>query len=612
MCYKHLNHLTICMMLLILCLPVTASADNNHPLMPMDLSSPRATLKSFIDMSDAAFQQMSDIYHGTPGRAAVNRQIEFGRKIKSALDLSDIPPAIVFDASRDGIIYLYDILARIELPAADDIPDATAYAELADDKLVTWTIPNTEITLIRIAEGVKKGQFLFSSSTILRAREFYQKTRSLAYQRDIPMKNYIEMRPYLSMNSWFISAQTIEAFPDWMKFSIYQQAVWKWIVLLILIVMTLVLILAVHKLSSRSENKYLRHLLTPGVLLLLPMIFNMISYQLTLSGDVAKIISLIDELVYYFVLAWIAWTGSMSVAALIIDSPKITEQSLDASLLRLSARVMGIIFVISIIFYVSSDLGVPLYGLFTGLGVGGLAIALGAKPTIENFIGSLNLFADKPVRIGDFCRYGDDSEPNLRRAGHIVSIGIRSTRIRGIDNTITTIPNGDFAMMHIVNYDMRTKILLLTVLGLRYETTDDQMRYVIAMLRDMLLAHPRVVDEEPRVRFIGFGDFSLNVEIRVNINTSNRNEFRAINEDIYLRVMKIVKEAGTGFAFPSSTVYHSRDKGLDKEQQQAAEAKVRGWCSAQELPFPNFSFEYRKKYRNTLDYPPEGSPDSNE
>lgn len=612
MCYKYLNHLIICFILLTLCLPAAVSAETDHPLEPMDLSSPRATLKSFMDAGDAAFQQMSDIYHSTPSRTSVNQLIGLGRRAKSALDLTDIPPAIVFDASRDGIIYLYDILSRIELPAAEDIPDASAYTAIADDKLVIWTIPHTEITLIRITEGVKKGQFLFSSATILRAREFYQKTRSSPYQRDIPMKDYIEKRPYLSMDGWFIAAKTIEAFPDWMKLSIFQQAVWKWLVLLILIIITLVLIISVHKFSARSKNKYLRHLLTPFFLLVLPMVFNIISFQLTLSGDVAKTISFIDELVYFFVLAWIAWTGSMSVAALIIDSPKISEQGLDASLIRLSARIAGGILVISIIFYVSSNLGVPLYGLFTGLGVGGIAIAMGAKPTIENFIGSLNLFADKPVRIGDFCRYGEDSAPNLRRSGHIVSIGIRSTRIRGIDSSITTIPNADFAMMHIVNYDMRRKILLLTVLGLRYETTDDQMRYVIAMLRDMLLGHPRVIDEEPRVRFTGFGDFSLNVEIRVNIDTSNRNEFRAINEDIYLRVMKIVKEAGTGFAFPSSTVYHSRDDGLDEEHQKAAEAKVRGWCSAQELPFPNFSFEYKNKNRNILDYPPEGSPDSND
>jgi len=76
--------------------------------------------------------------------------------------------------------------------------------------------------------------------------------------------------------------------------------------------------------------------------------------------------------------------------------------------------------------------------------------------------------------------------------------------------------------------------------------------------------------------------------------------------------MKIIKGAGTGFAFPSRTVYHTRDGGLDDERQQDAEAQVRAWCSAQELPFPNFTAAYRKKTRNTLDCHPKGSPEASE
>ena len=102
------------------------------------------------------------------------------------------------------------------------------------------------------------------------------------------------------------------------------------------------------------------------------------------------------------------------------------------------------------------------------------------------------------------------------------------------------------------------------------------------------------------------------MEIRVNIDTNNRDEFRAIREDILLRVMKVVKDAGTGFAFPSRTVYQAHDTGLNAERQQAAEEQVRAWCAAQELPFPTFTADYRKKTRNTLDYPPEGSPQASE
>ena len=229
------------------------------------------------------------------------------------------------------------------------------------------------------------------------------------------------------------------------------------------------------------------------------------------------------EAITYFALAWIAWTGSAAVAEAVITSPKIPEQSLNAHLLRLLARTFGIVAVIAIILHVSNQLGAPLYGLVAGLGVGGIALALAAQPTIENFIGSLNLFADQPVRVGDFCRYGEDPTPDWKRIGTIESIGLRSIRIRGIDDTVTTIPNAEFSKMHIVNYAMRRRMLLLTVLGLRYETTGDQLRFVLASLREMLLAHPRVVDDEPRVRFAGFGDFVLNVEIRAHIGTLGEN-----------------------------------------------------------------------------------------
>jgi len=114
------------------------------------------------------------------------------------------------------------------------------------------------------------------------------------------------------------------------------------------------------------------------------------------------------------------------------------------------------------------------------------------------------------------------------------------------------------------------------------------------------------------VRFVGFGEFSLDVEIRVKIKASDNSEFREIQEDIYLRIMKIVEQAGSGFAFPSRTIYHAQDSGLDAERGQAAEAQVRAWCSAQELPFPTFTTDYRQKNRNTLDYPPEGSPEGSQ
>jgi MscS family membrane protein len=612
------RRLHVCVLSLALWSPVAGAADAKYPLEPLNLSSPRATLNSFLTTGDAYLRLLNDEYWETPSRAVAARLHEMGVKAERTLDLSEAPPAARFEMGRDETIYLYEVLSRIELPPETDIPDAAAYADTgdnkkADGKPASWTIPHTEITIARVAKGPRAGEFLFSPSTVARAEEFYQKTRALPYRRDVPLKNYAEKRDYLSMASWMIPPRTIEGFPDWLKRGVYEQAVWKWFALAVLIPLTIALFMLVHRLARcgtrrQSVTAHLCRLVTPLTLLLLtPLVLDMANRELTLTGRVAEDLTLVVDAVGYFALAWIAWTGSMVLAEAVIASPKIPEQSLNAHLLRLAARIVGSVAVIAILFSVSSQLGAPLYGIVAGLGVGGIAIALAAQNTIEHFIGSLNLFADRPVRVGDFCRYGEDPTPDWQRIGTVESIGLRSTRIRGIDNAVTTIPNGDFSKMHLVNYSLRSRTLLSTVLGLRYETTDDQLRFVLAALRDMLLAHPRAVDDEPNVRFAGFSDFALKVDIRVKINTTDPNEFRAIREDIYLRVMKIVKDAGTGFAFPSRTVYHTRDEGLDAERQQAAEAQVRAWCSAQELPFPNFTADYRNKIRNTLDYPPEGS-----
>jgi MscS family membrane protein len=245
-------------------------------------------------------------------------------------------------------------------------------------------------------------------------------------------------------------------------------------------------------------------------------------------------------------------------------------------------------------------LGLPLYGIIAGLGVGGLAIALAAQPTIENLIGGLSLFADKPIRVGDFCKYGTD-------VGTVEAIGIRSTRIRGLDRTLTTIPNAVLSKMPVVNFALRDRMMLKTVIGLRYETTPEQLRYVLAKLREMLLAHPKVTPEPSRVRCVGFGESSVNLEIFAYVGTKDWNEFLGIQEDIYLRVMDVIASSGTGFAFPSRTLYFTRDAGLDPDKSAAAMEQVREWRAAQKLPFPDFDIEFRKMHRDTLDYPPAGS-----
>ena len=249
------------------------------------------------------------------------------------------------------------------------------------------------------------------------------------------------------------------------------------------------------------------------------------------------------------------------------------------------------------------ELGVPIVPLVASLGVGGIAVAVAARPTLENLIGGIILYTDRPERVGDFCSFGDNM-------GTVEQIGVRSTQIRALDRTVVTVPNATFADMEIINWARCDTMLIQATIGLRYETRFEQLRYVLAMLREMCLAHPKIENNTVRIRFVGWGSASLDIDIRIYALTRDWNEFFAIKEDVMLRVGEIVEQSGSSFAFPSQTLYLGRDNGLDEERSDQAIRQVQSWRNAGELPFPNMARSHREQLADTLDYPPHGSPDA--
>lgn len=256
-----------------------------------------------------------------------------------------------------------------------------------------------------------------------------------------------------------------------------------------------------------------------------------------------------------------------------------------------------------VVFGIIAILGILGFNVTTGLaalGIGGIALALGAQKTVENFVGSVTLIADQPVRVGDFCKVGDT-------VGTIEQIGMRSTKIRTNERTVVTIPNGTFASDKIENYAHRDRFLFHNILGLRYETTPDQIRYLLVEIRSALYAHPKMNPNPARVRFLGLGASSLDLEIWSYIDAANFDEYLEVKEDLLLRIMDIIAASGTEPAFPSQTLYMSRDKGISEEKTKEAEERVRQWKENQELQLPNFDPETIKELKDTIPYPPEGS-----
>jgi MscS family membrane protein len=578
-----------------------------NPLKPPDRSSPRATLRTFLDSTDALGAFVARNYLSSPSRAQFDHLLSLAEIPIHCLDLSDIPPAARGERGRAAALALYETLSRIPLPPLDEIPDADQAARLTGSDSTRWVIPNTEIALVRTQGGPRSAEFLFSAETAAKAGQYYERVRGLPYARPVPLEDLHEIAA--SGGGWLVPYAWTQAMPAWLRAQMAGQSRWKWAALVLLLGFYALFLRSTYRLSHRGSSRHpflqaLAQLALPAlVLAATPAVTYLALVQINLVGNVGSAIELTATAVSFLAGAWISWRLAPVVAEAIIASPRIAPESIDAHLIRITTRLLGIFGSMALLGLGANRLGMPVYGIIAGLGVGGLAIALAAQPTIENLIGGLSLFADKPIRAGDFCKYGDD-------VGTVEAIGIRSTRMRGIDRTLTTIPNAALSKMPVVNFALRDRMLIKSVIGVRYETSPEQLRYLLVKIREMLLGHPRVHPDPARARFIGFGASSLDIEVFAYVMTRDWAEFLGIREDVLLRVMDIVEQSGAAFAFPSQTLYLGRDRGPDDGKAQAAEASVREWRDEGSLPFPNFSPAQAGQIRGSIVYPPPGSAEA--
>ncbi|WP_230531483.1 inorganic phosphate transporter family protein [Microvirga roseola] len=282
----------------------------------------------------------------------------------------------------------------------------------------------------------------------------------------------------------------------------------------------------------------------------------------------------LGQIIGFFAMTWLLWRTADAAGAVVLGRMSRRGQLTAYSAVSFSKRAAKALLIVILGITLLGAFGVDVTTGLAALGIGGLAIALGAQKLFENLIGSLTLIADRPVRIGDFCRFGS-------ALGTVEEIGIRSTRIRTLDRTILTVPNGEFSSLQIENYSKRDRFWFHPVLNVRYETSPDQVRFLLQELRTMLLRHPQVDPDPARVRFIRLGAHSLDLEVFAYVHAKDYDEFLEIQEELLLRCMEVVEQSGTGFALPSHTLYLGRDNGLDEERAREAERAVRGMKAAE-------------------------------
>lgn len=514
-----------------------ASFEAPSPLAPLDLSSPRATLRSFRDSIDRIARNLAGGSLTSQGRIE-NRHLIM--QVLTALDLSDVAPSLAESKGREAATCLKEVFDRIPLPPDAAIPDAAA---VKADSITRYRIPGTEIVLVRLEAGQRPGDFVFSRESVSRAEGFFTRVRALPYKPDAGSPGLYDA--YVTVGGNLIPESFIRSLPHWAHSVVLGETVWQWCAAsLLALAFGLVALVACHlpRIFRPGWMRSIASFSLPAVLAAGSVVADwLLTFQVRLTGDSLIAAKLGLRLTLY--------AGAIAAVMAVMD--RVTEflvrarsrrgDGIDVQLLRLGARVCTFVMVAWIGIQAADSLGVPVAPLLAGLGASGLAVALAAQYSIENLIAGVVLFTDKPVRIGDECQYGD-----VR--GRVEQIGLRSTRIRGLDRSLVTIPNAEFAKVQLVNYTRRDRIPIKLPVQIRPDASPSLVRDLLTRFRDLLADHARLDPGSRRVRLTGQSAEALTIEISGLALTADEGEMQAIREELLLSIMDEIDRRRAGLA----------------------------------------------------------------
>jgi MscS family membrane protein len=570
------------------------AVQTDDPLRPADTTSPQATLKSFIDSMNALYRSYKADGLTPESRAA--RLVHVRRAVR-CLNLNKVPADAQKETANQAAVLLMEVFDRVRIPPYETIPGTT---ETKTDNITSWTLPNTAITIARVEDGPRKGEFLFTPETVSQARSFYSQVAHLPYKDGTVLENAYNL--YLQSPGPAIPIAWVQTLPSWLRTLVLGQPVWKWVALLIVSLLlacglALAFRLGVMNRSAGRPAPLRRRLLFPVTGLCITYLVKLALDQLRLEQGVGFVAVIVTTLLTAALLAWLVSIASNFLAEVVIRLPKIKPQEIDAQLIRIAFRLLTLVAFVAIVIATAENLGIPLTPVLAGLGITGIAAALAAQNSLENLIGGLNLFVDRPVRVGDFCRFG-------ATVGTIEAIGLRSTRVRTLDDTVVSIPNAVFSKMELENFSRRRRIWYHPRVQLEKTCSADQVRFVLVEVRRMLYSHPKVDPSPARIRFAEFGPSSLDLDVFAYVAATDYGEFLEIAEDLNLRIMEILAQGGMRLAMPAQRTLMESGSNPDQQRAQQTEKQVQEWKENHQLYLPSFPDELVNQLRESLEYPP--------
>ena len=576
-CFASLSGLVLLSAIILCSCPFGAAADPN-PLRPSDTSSPRESLRNFDTNLDSAFLKMRDLltsyfrsdrlYLDADERRKQAEIIPSAKEAIRSFDFSGVLPILQNTIPIERALQLKEILARIEVPAFDDIPDRDAMARVSAKK---WRLPDTEIEFVLIEDGPRAGDYVISATTVERLPEFYERVKHLPYKAG-PAKELNDLYREVSSDKHatiydaftsspigldrIVPTRWMLRLPHWAKTRVGGAAVWQWLGFASGLLAAGWFVFGVHRLANRLARSkedepglFWPALLTPlAIIFIAALVIPLLVALLRISGTPLLVTVFTRTAVLYLMAAWLSVVLSGTIGEMIASSEHLSRRRLDSQLVRLGTRFVGFVIAIGFLIQGADELGFPAYSVVAGLGVGGLAVALAARDSLANLLGSMLIMFEKPFRVGDTIRVSGSE-------GTVEDVGFRSTRIRTLDNSLVSIPNNAVVNATIENLAARVMRRQRFFIQVTYDTSREKLEEFAAHIKQILIEHPVTNKRDIRVRFNEFGDSSLNILVYFFLEVRDIATELKEREDILLRIMETAQKLGVEFAFPTRTLH---------------------------------------------------------
>jgi MscS family membrane protein len=384
---------------------------------------------------------------------------------------------------------------------------------------------------------IKQGdEWLFSKATIEQIPTLYRQTFSSLIEA------IVSELPESSQKVWL-------GLQIWQYFALF---CWLLIGFILRKIFEFILDNYIHRIAKKTKFEWDDDLITeldkPAGFIFM-MTFWFVTYtNLQLSVNVNHYLSLVLEIAVSVGFIWLFYNLSDVFSKYLGVLTSKTETKLDDQLVPLIRKTLRFFVLVMGVILILQNNGYNVASLIAGLGIGGLAVALAARDTLANFFGSITIFVDKPFRIGDWIKVGGVE-------GTVEEVGFRSTRIRTFYNSLVSVPNSNISNNDVDNLGLREYRRLLTTLNLTYSTSPEQMEAFVEGIKAIVKSNSHFRQDFYEVHFNSFGAHSLDVMIYVFFKVPDWSTELQQKHNFFLEILKLAKELGVEFAFPTQTLH---------------------------------------------------------